>query len=47
MAGYVGAHMIYRAAYGELPSGSAGIDLSPLDDYPKSGIGGAVPHYVG
>jgi len=48
LAGYVGAHMIYRAIYGEVPNStdfSIAVDTSLLGDYVNSGYIGANIHY--
>lgn len=48
LAGYVGAHMIYRAIYGEAPNNtdfSISVDLGLLGDYVNSGYIGATIHY--
>ena len=53
LAGYVGAHMIYRAIYNELPKSnynSSYLDMSQvqslLGDYLKTGIAGDAPIYL-
>lgn len=47
LAGYVGAHMIYRAIYGECPSGELStisqFEISILGDYDKTGTFNVVP----
>ena len=48
LAGYVGAHMIYRAIYGEVPDGFfAGIRLAPLGSYVEDGFCGKAAYTVG
>jgi len=53
LAGYVGAHMIYRAIYGELPTLDGGCSYVStaqiqqlLGDYLKTGITGEAPIYL-
>lgn len=53
LAGYVGAHMIYRAIYGELPTLDHGCSYVSttqikqlLGNYLKTGITGEAPVYL-
>ncbi len=47
LAGYVGAHMIYRAVYDEAPKGFIGISTSSLGSYVKDGFAGSAIYVVG